>query len=255
MIAERPHGADISIAPDGSTLECAAVALAELPTYEPGAFRPADMWSELNSNDYESVGPESATTIEVVRCAEMFSEVLDAVATGADDALSALIEQASEPWIATAEAPPLLLGLSWKEGGMATTSTLPGNGNRVGLHIDNFDRLPLLTRAGSRRRVLVNLGPGDRYFLIGTASIFQVADFLTLESDVIPGVRDLRHYLKRGGEMRCLRLRLRPGDGYIAPTETVPHDGSTLGSELPSLTAHWLGTWEVGTLHDGAAAG
>ena len=39
-----------------------------------------------------------------------------------------------------------------------------------------------------------------------------------------------------------------PGEGYIAPTELLPHDGSTHDSAEPSTTAFWLGHWTAGRL-------
>jgi hypothetical protein len=41
--------------------------------------------------------------------------------------------------------------------------------------------------------------------------------------------------------VRCLRIRLEPGDGYVAPTEFLPHDGSTTGIDQPSVAAFSLG--------------
>ncbi|MGW6455186.1 hypothetical protein ACWF94_04540 [Streptomyces sp. NPDC055078] len=41
--------------------------------------------------------------------------------------------------------------------------------------------------------------------------------------------------------VHCLRIRLAPGDGCIAPTELLPHDGSTTGIDHPSVAAFWLG--------------
>jgi hypothetical protein len=45
-----------------------------------------------------------------------------------------------------------------------------------------------------------------------------------------------------------MRIRLDPGEGYIAPTELLPHDGSTLTATAPSRIAFWLGHWPIGTL-------
>ncbi|MFF7994749.1 hypothetical protein ACFZDG_33880 [Kitasatospora xanthocidica] len=52
----------------------------------------------------------------------------------------------------------------------------------------------------------------------------------------------------RGLPLRLYRLRLDPGEGYIAPTELLPHDGSTEDQDQPSTAAFWLGHWPRGTL-------
>ncbi|MFJ9440818.1 hypothetical protein ACIRRH_02975 [Kitasatospora sp. NPDC101235] len=46
--------------------------------------------------------------------------------------------------------------------------------------------------------------------------------------------------------LRCLRLRLAPGEGYLAPTELLPHDGSTMDIPEPSTAAFWLDHWPIG---------
>ncbi|MDT0323164.1 hypothetical protein [Streptomyces millisiae] len=56
-----------------------------------------------------------------------------------------------------------------------------------------------------------------------------------------PHTEDTRQYVAAGHPLRCLRIRLDPGDGYIAPTELFPHDGSTAGIDRPSVAAFWLG--------------
>ncbi|CAL9504964.1 hypothetical protein SUDANB37_03549 [Streptomyces sp. enrichment culture] len=38
------------------------------------------------------------------------------------------------------------------------------------------------------------------------------------------------------------------GEGYIAPTEYLLHDGSTEAADKPSAMAFWLGRWPYGTL-------
>ncbi|MEV0972047.1 hypothetical protein [Microtetraspora glauca] len=56
-----------------------------------------------------------------------------------------------------------------------------------------------------------------------------------------PHTDDVRRYVADGHPLRCLRIRLEPGQGYIAPTEFLPHDGSTSYAEERSLAAFWLG--------------
>jgi hypothetical protein len=52
---------------------------------------------------------------------------------------------------------------------------------------------------------------------------------------------DIRRYAAEGHPLRCVGIRLAPGDGYIAPTELLPHDGSTASSDSPSVVGFWLG--------------
>ncbi|KUO04794.1 hypothetical protein [Streptomyces caeruleatus] len=138
--------------------------------------------------------------------------------------------------------PAKLLGCTVSPGNWTTTTEDSATGRRIGLHVDNFDRLPYATRHQGRRRLCLNLGPGPRYLLIGDHNIQQIC--LTLHVDLeqyYPHTEGIRRYVAAGDCLRCVRIRLEPGHGYIAPTEFVPHDGSTDGIDLASVAAFWLG--------------
>jgi hypothetical protein len=42
-----------------------------------------------------------------------------------------------------------------------------------------------------------------------------------------------------------LRLRVKPGEAYIAPTDNLIHDGSSVGKQFPDITIHNLGYFGV----------
>lgn len=73
-------------------------------------------------------------------------------------------------------------------------------------------------------------------------------DYASDYTNRYPHTDDLRAYVAVGKLLRCLRIRLDPGDGYLAPTEYLPHDGSTEDEPTPSSAAFWLGRWARGTL-------
>jgi hypothetical protein len=128
-----------------------------------------------------------------------------------------------------------------------TTTVDPRTARRLGVHLDNFDRLPLERRAESRRRMAANLGPGSRYLLVATVDIREIAK-RSAEPIRHPHTDHIRRHVANGGELMCLRIRLDPGEGYIAPTELIPHDGSTWDLQRPSTAAFWLGEWQRGVL-------
>ncbi|MFF7655067.1 hypothetical protein ACFZCY_35405 [Streptomyces sp. NPDC007983] len=130
-----------------------------------------------------------------------------------------------------------------------TTTVNHANGLRIGLHVDNWDRLPYSRRHTSRRRLCINLGPGTRYLLLADVDIRQICRAMQDHcDDRYPHTDDLRRYVSDHHPIRCLRLRLGPGEGYIAPTELLPHDGSTEDQAEPSSAAFWLGHWQRGVL-------
>ncbi|MFD7644369.1 hypothetical protein ACFV4P_27420 [Kitasatospora sp. NPDC059795] len=63
-----------------------------------------------------------------------------------------------------------------------------------------------------------------------------------------PHTDDLRAYVAGRQPLRVFRIRLAPGEGYIAPTELLPHDGSTDDQPEPSTAVFWLGHWPRGSL-------
>jgi hypothetical protein len=129
-----------------------------------------------------------------------------------------------------------------------TTTVDHARGRRLGIHLDNFDQQPTDQREHSRRRLALNLGPGPRYLILTLATIQDIAG-QTTDFPRYPHTDDVHRYLREGRELPCLRVRLDPGDGYIAPTELIPHDGSTHGVDQPSRIAFWLGHWPGGAPH------
>ncbi|MDH6120327.1 hypothetical protein [Kitasatospora sp. GAS204B] len=128
-----------------------------------------------------------------------------------------------------------------------TTTPNYRDGRRIGLHLDNWDKLTYAAKHTGRRRLCINLGPGSRYLLLGDTDIQAICravhqDYATR----YPHTDDLRAYVAAGRPLRCLRIRLEPGEGYVAPTEYLPHDGSTDGQQH-STAAFWLGRWPRGT--------
>ncbi|MFF9785142.1 hypothetical protein [Streptomyces nigrescens] len=207
------------------------------PGYDDGAIVPDENWKSLTVADAEhhragdSV-PDSAR-IELVRRPLPVLDPHDL--TGRLEA-AARLDPLNGRW------PTELLGCAASPGNWATTTEDSATGRRIGLHVDNFDRLPYARRHQSRRRLCLNLGPGPRYLLIGDHDIQQICRTLYGDPDRHhPHTEDIRRYIAAGHPLRCLRIRLDPGDGYIAPTEFLAHDGSTARIDQPSVAAFWLG--------------
>ncbi|WP_194904506.1 hypothetical protein [Catenulispora rubra] len=213
---------------------------------EDGAVLPADNWRPLNATEAEELRANAndapASMIELVR-------VL------ADSSVPApgrpLIEHvnAFNPFASHHDADFLAAGD--EQPGQTTTTIDTTVGLHLGIHLDNHDKLNLAERTASRRRVGLNLGPGVRHLLVGTLDIFDIFDICAAIDAVprhYPHTNDIRRHVAAGRQLRVLRIRLNPGDAYIAPTELVPHDGSTLTAAAPSRIAFWLGHWPVGTL-------
>lgn len=204
------------------------------PGYDGDSLLPADEWAPLP--------------------ARMASELK----AGSGVPESALVELVRVPDVATLDAvhrfqpfgdrhPARFLGYTECAADQLTTTTDPSTMRRLGIHLDNFDRMPLERRHESRRRIGINLGPGNRFLVFTTQDLQGLARVSPL-IERNPHTGQVRRYGAQGGQLTCIRIRLEPGEGYLAPTELIPHDGSTRGVRSPSTIAFWLGEWPCGAL-------
>ncbi|MER5807561.1 hypothetical protein ABT143_05100 [Streptomyces sp. NPDC002033] len=142
------------------------------------------------------------------------------------------------------------LGQAPAKPGMVTTTDNYEDGRLIGLHLDNWDKLRCSDRHTGRRRLAINLGPGTRYIILGALDAQTVCRAVqgAGHEHRYPHTNDFRAYVAAGYPIRIIRIRLEPGDGYIAPTEYLLHDGSTEDQDQPSAAAFWLGRFPRGLL-------
>jgi hypothetical protein len=115
----------------------------------------------------------------------------------------------------------------------------------VGMHLDTWEKIPLHERHTARNRVCINLGREDRYFLFFNLSLMRMFYALGGEdpskADDFYGT-DLGHaFMRAFPGYPVLRLRLKPREAYIAPTDNLIHDGSSVGKRYPDIALHVLG--------------
>ncbi|MFI5534127.1 hypothetical protein ACIA8O_36880 [Kitasatospora sp. NPDC051853] len=206
------------------------------PEYEDGAVLPSGLWRPLTGETAARLKPTTdtsdSTLVELIRLPDGPPPTsLAGLADPLGDPDAVHLGQAASP----AEA--------------LTTTPNYQDGRRIGLHIDNWDKLDHHAKHTGRRRLCINLGPGTRYLLLGDTDIQTICR--TIHHDPAsryPHTDDLRAYIAGGHQFSVYRLRLEPGEGYVAPTELLPHDGSTEGQLLPSTATFWLGHWPRGVL-------
>jgi hypothetical protein len=103
----------------------------------------------------------------------------------------------------------------------------------VGLHFDNHDKFSVLDRHLSRNRICINMGCESRYFLFIDLQIAEIVEKLMLHgvtcnyttADAIGTC-----FLQSFPDYPVIKLRLDPGEAYIAPVDNILHDGSTAGT-------------------------
>jgi hypothetical protein len=148
------------------------------------------------------------------------------------------------------------LGIHLNRSGLITTTVdaiefLP-NKPHVGLHLDSWEKAPLRRRHLSSNRICINLGHEPRYFLFINLSLMKMFELLGLSTAV-----DISHYY-RGNELPdkfmktypdypVIKLALAPNQAYIAPTENIIHDASTLDKKELDLSLTFIGKFGINT--------
>lgn len=108
------------------------------------------------------------------------------------------------------------------------TVTVGSDNCRVGLHIDN-------QRGSSLHRISINLGSEPRYFLFINLSIDQLYRLVSetdgnVVSKTSGSSRICLAFMQLFPNYPVIKLRVNPGEAYIAPTEHITHDGCTEGT-------------------------
>jgi len=132
-----------------------------------------------------------------------------------------------------------LLGVNVSPAGMPT-ATVEKDGLLLGLHVDSWFRQQIVDRASAPNRLCVNLGREPRYFLFWNLTVMRMLALVGLrEGDEGLMTRNLAHrFFDLFPDYPVARLTLNPGEAYIAPTELIAHDATTVGrTELDINTA------------------
>jgi hypothetical protein len=127
----------------------------------------------------------------------------------------------------------------YKNPGLATVTT-DGNDERVGLHVDNWYQASLERREHAPNRISINLGIEPRFFLYINLRLATLAEVMNNRFPDFYGAQEIQHGLRASFMSSCgsypvVRVRLAPGEGYIAPTESMIHDASTEGGTALDL--------------------
>lgn len=140
---------------------------------------------------------------------------------------------------------PIHIGVAQGPGGRANTTINEETGLHVGLHLDSFDRLPPEERRRGSNRLCVNLGEARRALQFVPIEASKMVSLLHAHGVDVPeewprreGRKlDLaRTFLATYPETPVFRLRLDPGEGYLAPTENLIHDGISEDARWPDVT-------------------
>jgi hypothetical protein len=215
--------------------------------YEPGARIPSGMWRRLNREELNCIVPSGrawnrANTVVVVLPPRDVREAIRSLTQESDsiesiarfvlprhvDVIADLI-----PTFCNFPNPIIYHGLAINDSNLITVTVNSANGLRTGLHFDDWDRKRLKERALSTNRISLNIGPAMRYFVFVPVTLAVMAGFVLGNGDGLDDIEKPNQigqlFLANEKDVPVLRVKLFPGEGYIAPTENILHDGSSEG--------------------------
>lgn len=230
---------------------CSSALLADVNlVFQQGTHAPTQKWRRANAADFYAPAPGQAVykywmTLGLFRAPHAFVERLlqiDAEVQNGPSGhdldfapdLAARVDAIAEAFDLWPEiyrfGPVLGMAINRQQGGEYLSTPEPADEMvKTGLHVDSWDHKPWSDRAGGTNRISINIGKFPRNLVFCTVPVVDISR--TLNKD--PGARVfptglIQQFFTMRPETRVYRMRLEPGDAYIAPTENIIHDGSTL---------------------------
>jgi hypothetical protein len=121
---------------------------------------------------------------------------------------------------------------------------------RVGLHLDSWQKYPLRRRHLSSNRLCINIGLETRYFLFIDLSLMKMAQMLGITSAIeisryYRGVEIPDLFMSAFPNYPVIKLALPPNFAYIAPTENIIHDASSLDKQKLDFSLTYIGKFSM----------
>lgn len=179
------------------------------------------------------------------RLLEMNKAIKESSHDELEEVCNNVLKHAGEVGISINE-PIRKLGVMVSEPNLTTVTYDPEQNHFVGLHIDSWFGSPWNTRHLAPNRIAVNVGLEPRYLVFMNLTIRQLYERLievgyssSSLTSLGPDFATLvtRHF----DQYPIVRVKIYPGEAYIAPTENIVHDGSTIGNKYLDLNLTILG--------------
>lgn len=226
------------------------------------AFVPKLPWVRPSADSLRLLSPDTARprmSVTIVRISAESLNALHELGVGAEPnplahqklLLSGAVTEAVKACLADLAdyisdvAGLTVLGFTVGEPGIPTVALNPNL--RAGLHVDDWDKAQ--DRATSRNRLHLNLGREPRHFLYVNLPIDEARALAP------PGINDTldrgniigNSFMEANPDYPVVRVRVDPGEAYIAPTDYLIHDGDTTDKLLPDVTFAMLGNFGAPT--------
>lgn len=139
------------------------------------------------------------------------------------------------------DALPGVAGGIWINPPGRTTVTEPPDGEKlIGLHLDNWSDYPIHERADAPNRICINMGIEARFFMFINLPIGEMHKLIERTRPRALGAQKrgtivARTFMRLIPTYPVIRVRIGPGEAYVAPTENLVHDASSLGMAGPDV--------------------
>ncbi|MEX5566155.1 tryptophan halogenase family protein [Pseudophaeobacter sp. 1A16562] len=221
--------------------------------YQPDALVPDPRWRIPTPEEKTALTPEqdapSGRLLEILtfdnRSAvptlrAMFARPgADPLTTPASKEYAALLERLKTELSGHCEGEMRCLSVISHPAGMATVTRQGPEEPLIGLHVDSWSKTMLGERDRVPNRLCINLGSNARHLLFAPITIGEMGRLSGLPEARLHRINptDLgRHFMRLHPSMPIMRIRIDPGEAYIAPTENVVHDGATTSAQDVTLT-------------------
>lgn len=130
--------------------------------------------------------------------------------------------------------------------GQRSTAFDHDNGWRMGLHIDDHQKLPLSDRDQARILCAANLGFAERHLQLVARPVADLLARLAGHGVAAPATAEALKdaYLAAFPDEPVHRITLPPGHGYLCNTQNTIHDGATNDEGLPDVSFLAMGELE-----------
>jgi hypothetical protein len=210
-----------------------AVQAAEVQAgYAAGAFVPREPFVPFTSQE-PSRPPQPPLRAQTIGVIPLSGELLQRLrqaarddvraGEGLDDCIGAACAEIAQFW--EVREPPRRFTVGRNPPGLCTVTRDPFTTRFVGLHVDSFHDRYDPARASAGNRLSINIGREPRHLL------FVPRAYRALSGPRLSPCRQdvVAAFLATHGDQPVMRLRIDPGEAYIAPTESLIHDATSLG--------------------------
>ncbi len=124
-----------------------------------------------------------------------------------------------------------------------------------GLHIDNSQGNTIYNTDKAPNRICINIGKEDRFLLFVNKTVRDIYNLLVEKNviranDKIPEGKLCRLFFENYPDYPVIKIRQKPYEAYMAPTDNLIHDGSTSGTMNPDVTVVLLGYFGILNVHN-----